>query len=305
MEFKTVTIKVGYGAGGNYDLSSRLVARHLGRFLPGNPDVIVQNVPGGGSLKLTKMMLGSEPADGSVIGSVSEAMPFAPVLDPANADFDPLSMQWIGALSAEPSLCVTTKSSGIDTMEKFLRSDILLGASGKSSLTYIFAAVIKNGLQAKFGIVTGFEGSAEITVASQRGEIAGLCALAYYNVADKLNDFNIIGTFGPSTIPEAPTLPKFSEQIKDPLTRQAAQLIESSREFHLPLIAPPGTPKETLEALRKAYADMGKDPDFLADAAKLGGLTIKITTGEEIAALVADKLKADPAVFDAARNLVK
>ena len=149
------------------------------------------------------------------------------------------------------------------------------------------------------------EGAADIIVASQRGELAGLCALAYHNVADKLDEFNVIGTFGPGTIPHAPTLPRFSDQIKDPVIRQAAQLIESSREFHLPLIAPPETPRETLDALRKAYVDMSRDPDFLADAAKLGDLTIKITTGEEIAALVAGKLKADPTVFEAARNLVK
>lgn len=305
VEFTTVTIKVGYGAGGNYDLSSRLVARHLGRFLPGKPSVVVQNVPGGGSLKLTKMMLASEPADGTVIGSVSEAMPFAPVLDPANADFDPLSMQWIGALTKEPSICITTKSSGIDTMEKFLQSDFLLGASGKSSLTYILAAVVRNGLNARFKIVTGFDGSAEIMVASQRGEVAGVCALVYHNVADKPGEFNVIGRFGPGTIPEAPTLPKFSDQIKDPVIRQAAVLIESSRNFHLPLIVPPETPRETLEILRKAYADMGKDPEFLADAARQDGLNIDITTGEEITKLVADQLKAGPAVLEAARNLAK
>ncbi|PDQ19540.1 hypothetical protein CN311_18950 [Mesorhizobium sanjuanii] len=305
VEFTTVTIKVGYGAGGNYDLTSRLVARHLGRFLPGNPSVVVQNVPGGGSLKLTKMMLGSEPADGSVIASVSEAMPFAPVLDPANADFDPLSMQWIGSLSKEPSICITTKSSGIDTMDKFLQSEFLLGASGKSSLTYILAAVVKNGLPAKFGIVTGFDGIAEIMVASERGEVAGLCALVYYNVADKLDEFNVIGTFGPGTVSGAPALPRFSDQIKDPVKHQAAVLIESSRNFHLPLMAPPGTPKETLDSLRRAYVDMSKDPEFLADAAKPGDLTINITTGEEIGKFVADQLKADPAVFEAARNLAK
>ena len=305
VEFKTITIKVGYGAGGNYDLSSRLIARHLGRFLPGHPDIIVQNVPGGGSLKLTKMMLGSEPADGSVIASVSEAMPFAPTFDPANANFDPLTMQWIGALSSEPCLCVTSKASGIDTAEKFLTQEFLIGASGKNSLSYIAAAMVKNGLNAKFGIVTGFEGSADILVASQRGEVAGLCALPYYGIADKLDQFNILGTIGPGTVAAAPTLPRFSEQIKDPLTRRAAEFIEFSRGFYLPLMAPPGIPRDTLDALRKAYVDMSKDPDFLADAVKMGGITVDITPGEEIAARVAQELKADPAVFEAARNLLK
>ena len=103
VEFQTITIKVGYGAGGGYDQTSRLIARHLGRFLPGQPNIIVQNVPGGGSLKLTKMLVGSEPADGSVIASISEAMFYAPILDPENATFDPLALQWIGSLVDDPA----------------------------------------------------------------------------------------------------------------------------------------------------------------------------------------------------------
>jgi len=113
------------------------------------------------------------------------------------------------------------------------------------------------------------------------------------------------GTIGPGTVAAAPTLPHFSDQIKDPLTRQAAQFIEFSRGFYLPLMAPPGIPRDTLDALRKAYVEMSKDPDFLADAVKMGGITVDITPGEEIAARVAQELKADPAVFEAARNLLK
>ena len=120
---KQITVKVGYGAGGTYDLSSRLVARYLGDHLAGKPDIVVQNVPGGGSLKLTKLMLAGEPADGSVLASISPAMAFAPLLDPDNVDFDPLSIVWLGSLSSEPAYCATSKASGIDTIEKFLSGD--------------------------------------------------------------------------------------------------------------------------------------------------------------------------------------
>jgi tripartite-type tricarboxylate transporter receptor subunit TctC len=135
VEFKTITLKVGYGAGGTYDLSSRLVARHLGKHLPGNPNIVVQNVPGGGSLKLAKLMLGSEPADGSVVAAIGPAIAFAPTLDPQNADFDPLQIVWLGSLSNEPAFCVTKKGSGIDTLEKFLSETFHIGASGKMSAT--------------------------------------------------------------------------------------------------------------------------------------------------------------------------
>jgi tripartite-type tricarboxylate transporter receptor subunit TctC len=304
-EVKTITIKVGYGAGGGYDQTSRLVARHLGRFLPGNPDIVVQNVPGGGSLKLTKMILGSEPADGSVIASISEAMSYAPILDPKNADFDPLALQWLGSLVNEPAYCLTSKSSGIDTMEKFLRSDFLIGASGKSSVTYVFAALVKNGLKAKFNIVTGFEGTSDIELAMERGEIAGMCGVSSYNISGNRDALNIIGTFGPGTAPGSQVLERFSGKIENPTVRQAAELIESVLQFHHPLVAPPGTSREIIDVLRKAYLEMAKDPEFLADAGKLGEMAVNVTKGEEISRLVAQQLKSDPAVFEAARNLVK
>ena len=302
VEFKTITIKVGYGPGGGYDQTSRLIARHLGRFLPGNPDIAVQNVPGGGSLKLTKMVLGSEPADGSVIASVSEAMSYAPVLDPQNANFDPLALQWIGSLVNEPAYCMTAKSSGIDTMDKFLQSDFLIGATGKSSVTYIFAALVKNGLKAKFKIVTGFEGTADIQLAMERGEIAGMCGVSSYNISGNRDTLDLIGTFGSGIVVGKE---RFTAKIEDAKVREAAELIETALHFHHPLVVPPGTPKETVEALRKGYMEMITDPAFLADIGKLGEMTVNATSGEDISRLVALQLKVDPDVFETARNLVK
>lgn len=302
VEFKTITIKVGYGPGGGYDRTSRLIARHLGRFLPGNPDIAVQNVPGGGSLKLTKMVLGSEPADGSVIASVSEAMSYAPVLDPQNANFDPLALQWIGSLVNEPAYCMTAKSSGIDTMDKFLQSDFLIGATGKSSVTYIFAALVKNGLKAKFKIVTGFEGTADIQLAMERGEIAGMCGVSSYNISGNRDTLDLIGTFGSGIVAGKE---RFTAKIEDAKVREAAELIETALHFHHPLVVPPGTPKETVEALRKGYMEMITDPAFLADIGKLGEMTVNATSGEDISRLVALQLKVDPDVFETARNLVK
>ncbi|WP_246675274.1 hypothetical protein [Mesorhizobium sp. B2-3-4] len=305
VEFQTITIKVGYGPGGGYDQTSRLIARHLGRFLPGHPDIVVQNVPGGGSLKLTKMVLGSEPADGSVIASVSEAMSYAPVLDPQNANFDPLALQWIGSLVNEPAYCMTSKGSGIDTMDKFLQSDFLVGATGKSSVTYIFAALVKNGLKAKFKIVTGFDGTADIELAMQRGEIAGMCGVSSYNTSGSRDALNLIGTFGSGPAVGGEKLERFSDKIEDIKVREAATLIETTLQFHHPLVVPPGTPKETVEALRKGYMEMVKDPAFLADIGKLSEMAVNATSGEDISRLVSQQLKVGPDVFETARNLVK
>jgi tripartite-type tricarboxylate transporter receptor subunit TctC len=306
VEFKTITLKVGYGAGGTYDLSSRLVARHLGNFLPGKPEIVVQNVPGGGSLKLTKLMLGSEPADGSVIASIGPTMAFAPTLDPENADFDASRIVWLGSLSNEPGFCVTTRSSGIDTLEKFLSESFHIGASGKSSTTYQQAALVRNGLGAKFDIVTGFDGVAEIELAMERGELAGHCSATVTDLVKKGmgERLNVIGSFGSHRAAEFPDVPRFSAAISDPVAKSAAELVEAARDVNYPLMVPPSTPADIVEALRKGYAEMTADPAFVAEVKAIGEFAFAPTTGEEMSKIVADHLQAEAAVLDAARAMV-
>jgi len=306
-EFKTITLKVGYGAGGTYDLSSRLVARYLGNFLPGKPEIVVQNVPGGGSLKLTKLMLGSEPADGSVIASIGPGMAFAPTLDPGNADFDASAIIWLGSLSNEPAFCVTRKASGIDTMEKFLGSSFHIGASGKNSATYLQAAMVLRGLGAKFDIVTGFDGVAEIELAMERGELAGHCSASATDLLKKgmMDRVNVIGRLGSSAPAELSQVPRFSAAISDPVVRSGAELIESARDINYPLMVPPGTPDDTIAALRNAYSAMAMDAAFVAEVQSIGEFVFAPTSGAEMSKIVEGHLEADAAVLEAARALVK
>jgi tripartite-type tricarboxylate transporter receptor subunit TctC len=304
---KQVTLKVGYGPGGTYDLSSRLVARFLGQHLPGTPEIIVQNVAGGGSLKLTKLMLGSEPADGSVIASISPSMPFAPILDPANVDFDTSKIVWLGSLSSEPSFCIASKASGIDTMEKFLTGDFKMGASAKNSSTYQLAALVRNGLGAKFDIVTGFAGVPEIELAIERGELAGHCVSTEADL-DKpgfIDKFNIIGRLGSGMPQKLGDVPRFSTLIKDPTVRAAAEFIEASRDINYPLMIPPGTPPETVKLFRDAYAAVLSDPDFAKAVDELGEFSLSPKTGEEMQAIVEHQLGVDKTVTDAARKLLQ
>lgn len=301
----TVTIKVGYGAGGTYDISSRLVAQFLGKYLPGNPEVIVQNVPGGGSLKLTKLLLSGEPADGSVIGSISPGMATAPALDPENADFDASKIIWIGSLSSEPAFCVTTKASGIDTMEKFLSQPFLIGASAKNSTTYTQAAIPKNGLGAKYEIVTGFDGVPEIVLAMERGELAGYCSATARDIErGTQGDLNVIGRLGTAPSPELPEVPRFSDAITDPTVKTAAQFIESARDVNYPLMVPPGTPDDIVATLRSAYDKVVVDPEFVAAVKASGELELDPKTGAEMTDILAEHLNADAAVIAAAKALI-
>ncbi len=307
LDAKQITLKVGYGAGGTFDVSSRLIARHLGRFLPNHPEIVVQNVPGGGSLKLAKLMMGSEPADGSVIGSISQSTAFARVWGADGVDFDPAAIVWLGSLSAEPAYCATTKASGIDTMEKFLSGEFHIGASAKNSQTYQLAALVKNGLNAHFNIVTGFAGVAEIELAMERGEIAGHCSASITDLARRsmLDGVNIIGRLGSSVPPEAANIQRFSALIEDPVVRQGAEFIEASRDIGYPLMVPPNTPKDTVKVLRDAYSAMTSDPEFVSAAKALGEFTLSPTTGERMNEIVQAQLGAGDAVLAAARRLVE
>jgi tripartite-type tricarboxylate transporter receptor subunit TctC len=304
---KTVTIKAGFGAGGSYDMAARLVARHIGRFLPGNPTVIVQNVPGGGSMRLTQLMLGAEPTDGSVIAAIAAGMAYAPALDPANAIYDPLDLKWIGSLARGENMCVLVRSAGIDTIDKFVHEKFLLGASGKNSTTYILAALARSALGAQFDIITGFDGVADIELAMHRGEIAGHCVASPGDLDrnDLRAQVHVVAGFGSSDLEGYESVPRLRELTDDPVTREAVELVEAGIDYSLPLVAPAGTPPETLATLRAAFDAMTVDPAFVEDAGRVGDFILRPTSGAILEDIIRTNLAADPAVLEIARNLVK
>lgn len=304
---KTVVIKVGFGPGGGFDLASRLVSRHLGRHLPGNPDVVVQNVPGGGSMRLTQMMFGSEPTDGSAIGSVNTSMALAPKLNPETAGFDPQKINWIGALTRDQHFCVIMKTTGIETLEQFLSGSFTMGASGKSSLLYTLAAAAKNALGGRYDIVTGFQSIPDIELAMRRGEVAGYCGISHSSLTTSslMNEVNVIGGFGATKAEGYENLPRFFAAIEDPLKRRAAELLEVPLDFHFAFMAPADMSPETLAILRGGFQAMAEDPEFLADAERSNGPAIRFTSGSDMQAAFAEALASDEAVFEAARQLIK
>lgn len=304
---RVVTIKVGYGAGGGYDMAARLVSRHIGRFLPGNPDVIVQNVPGGGSMRLTQLMLGAEPTDGSVIGAIGAGMAYAPSLDPSGASYDPLDLGWLGSLARGENMCIVARSTGVDTVEKFVGEDFLVGASGRSSATYVLAALARNSLNARYRIVTGFDGVADIEFAMQRGEIAGHCVASSGDIEmNQLHDqVHVLVRFGSADIAGYESVERLRNLVQDPQLREAASFVESSVEYDFPFVTPAGTPARTVAVLREAFDAMVVDPDFVEDAGRIGDMVLNPTSGPELERIIREKLASDPKIFEIARDLVK
>lgn len=284
---ETVTLKVGYGAGGGYDRIARFVAEHLGSFLPGNPDVRVRNVDGAGSLKLAKMMAGNEPADGSVIALINSSIVIATVTQPGLADFDANSINWIGSMNDSPSVCIVANDSPIRTVEDFLGSDFIVGSSGKASATYVMAALIKNALGAKFRLVTGFKGGAEINLAMERGEIAARCgnSLTSYHATGADKTMRIVGQWTLNAPAETRNLPNFLDMIADSGDRAAATLVIGNLAFDNPLLLPPGTPASIVATYRAAFDAMVASPAFRA-AAVDRGLDLSPKPGAEVANLI-------------------
>ena len=300
----TVMLKVGYGPGGGYDTIARFVAEHLGNHLPGRPDILVQNVAGAGSLKLAKMMVGSEPADGSVIALINSSIAVATVTQPEIADFDANSINWIGSMNETPSVCIVPNDSPIKTVEDFLGADILVGSSGKTSATYVMAALLKNALGARFKLVTGFKGGAEINLAMERGEIGARCgnSLTSYHATGADKTMRLVGQWTFNAPAETKHLPNFLDLIDNDSDRAAAALVIGNLAFDNPLLLPPGTPASIVAEFRAAFDAMVASPEFKTGAVARG-IDLSPKPGTEVAEIVRRLTEMEKPVIDRAGEL--
>lgn len=258
-------------------------------------------------MRLTQLLLGSEPADGSVIGAIGASIAFASKLDPSYANYNPLELGWIGSLAAGENMCIVSRTTGIGTIEEFKNEEFQIGASGRTSSTYVLAALARNALGARFNIVTGFDGVADIDLAMQRGEIAGHCVaskgdLEVNNLHERVN---VIVRFGSEQIEGYESVARLSDLITDPLKKKAAAFVEASVELDNPFVLPAGSSKETVEVFRAAFTSMVRDPEFIDDAGRIRDLVLRPMSGAELENVIQDKLASDPAVFEAARTLLK
>lgn len=306
-EAQSIELRIGYSAGGGYDRFSRLVANHLGNFLPGNPTIVPKNEPGGGSLKLTKLIAASTVNDGSLLAIANPSMTTAPLLTPDNADFDPTKFTWIGSLTKTSSLCVTSKTSGIATMEDFVSKDFILGATGKFDPTYQFAAMVRTITGARFRIVTGYPGSNDIMLAAERGEVQGRCGTSWVSLKKSafIDKVHKIGQVALSAPQELADVPLFIDLIRDDEARlKAAEFLMKPLSMSYPFFAPPGLSDEQTQTLRTAFIEMTEDPAFRAEAVKLG-LDVIPTSGADVQELVRQLNSVDAETVQRAAELMK
>ena len=288
---KTVSLLIGYSVGGGYDAYGRLVARHLGKHIPGNPNVQPQNMTGAGSLKAANYLYSVAPKDGSVIGTFSRSQGIAPLLD--KAEFDSTKFTWLGSVTDEVSLCVTRHDSPVKSFNDLLAKPSTFGGEGAGSDPNVFALLYRNVFGAKIKLVQGYPGTNEIQLAIERGEVDGLCGLSWSTLKGRYPHWlgerkaNILVQAGIKKQAELPSVPTATDLAKEPEQRQILNLILIGQAMARPFAAPPGIPADRKEALIAAFDRTMQDPDFLAEAARLN-FEVNPVTAAKLDALLAE-----------------
>lgn len=269
---RTVFLQVGSETGGIYDIVGRLVARHFAKHMPGPPKMVTQNVPGGGSLALANQFGNVAAHDGTVFGVFNNGMPTTPLLNPQAAHFDPRTFNFIGSTSREAHILVVWRTAPVQTLAELFSKELIVGATSPGAAPYDFPLLTNALIGTKFKIVKGYRGGGETQLAMRRGEIHGNAGLALgsykadYVDAIRNGDVHIVAAFGMVKNRELQDVPLFP--LGSEADRQLFELMYARQFYGRPFATPPGVPQERLQALRQAFAETLRDPDFLAEAAR-------------------------------------
>jgi tripartite-type tricarboxylate transporter receptor subunit TctC len=288
---KTVQIVVGFGVGGGYDLYARALSRYLGKHLPGNPNVVVQNMEGAGSVRAANFVYAGSPQDGTVIAAVNQNMPMYQMLGGAGAKFEAAGMQWLGSMTNSNGLVYTWHSSGIKTLDDAKRQEVPMGAVGAASDSVIFPNLINEMVGTKFKPISGYAGSAQIHLAMERGEVMGRGGNSWASVQTanmswiKENKINILVQVGFEKEPDLPQVPLLLDLVNDEDRKGVIRVVSLPTALGYGHWVAPGVPKDRVAAMRAAYAAVMKDPEFLKETEKTG-MVIRVQAGETLDGLV-------------------
>jgi tripartite-type tricarboxylate transporter receptor subunit TctC len=296
---RTIYLQVGFGPGGENDIWARAIATHLGDHLQGHARVVVQNAPGAGGLKLMNQLYNASPKDGTVIGLINRGIPFEPLLGGAGVQFDPLKMNWLGSPDRDTTVCVALKSARVKEMRDLFTKELVVGATGSGADTAVYPEFLFALLGMKFRVVKGYQGTKDISLAMERGEVEGLC-VAYDSLLHETpmreGRVSILFQAALKADPRLPRIPVATDLARSQADREALALFFGRVELGRPLVLPPGVPVERVRALREALRDTIGDPRFVEDS-KRQGLNLNYINGEQLAATIAAAYRAPKAVI--------
>jgi tripartite-type tricarboxylate transporter receptor subunit TctC len=295
---KGLTLQVGGEAGGAYDLVGRLVGRYLGKYLPGQPSVVVQNVPIGGGVQLLNQFESIAPRDGSVIGTAVASAPLAALLTPQVAKFDPRKFGWIGSAGSEIITVVVSDTSPVQTLEQLYQKELIVGATAPGAASADYAVVANAVLGTKFKPVLGYDGiSTIVKIAMPAGEVDGCAGIVWaalksqYPQELKSGKVRVLAQWGFTKDPDLPDVPLFPTGKTD-ADRQLFQILYARQDYGRPFFTPPDVPAARLEALRNAFEHVFKDAAFIDDV-RQQRLDLEYVPGDTLAALT-DRLMSSP-----------
>jgi tripartite-type tricarboxylate transporter receptor subunit TctC len=297
---KTISMVVGYGPGTGNDLFMRAVQRHIGQHLPGQPQVIPVNMPGAASLTMLNYIANAAPRDGTVIGMPSRSLVTEPLLGNEQARFDGTKLSWIGSATKDVSVCMTWSKSDIRSLDDAKKRDVLLGATGYAADSNMFPLLINEAAGTRLKPLLGYADSGAVGIAMEQGELDGYCGFTVSAIKSahpqwlEQKQINIIIQISPTGHPDLKGVPLIFDFVKNDAQRATFDFAFAPQEMGRPVVAPPDIPADRLAALRKAFDDTMKDPEFLADAKRSGLEILEPMSGEAVAQLVA-KLYATPA----------
>jgi tripartite-type tricarboxylate transporter receptor subunit TctC len=307
---KTIRIIVGIDVGSGYDVTARVLQRHWGKHIPGNPTLIVQNQPGAGSRTMVNQLVGNGPFDGTVIGAPFNGLPTAPLLQPEGVRFEPAKMLWLGSTNRETQVTYLWHTAPVKTFAEIIQTQVVTGAQTAGTTQWDFPLLANAVLNTKFKVVSGYKSSQAIHLAMEREEVHGNGATNWTTLLSlngswvKEKKVNVLAQWAMKKHPDLPDVPSVLDLAKTPEDRAALELLIARLEYGRPYFVPPGTPDDRVQALRRAFDATMKDPEFLADAKKLS-MEIDPITGQQTQELIAKVLSTPQPVADRVRKAIE
>jgi len=296
-----LTLVIGSDASGEYNQSGRLLARHIGKHVPGNPTVTVQNMPGASGIKSANYLYAVAAKDGSVFGLFNKSMAFYEATKTDNANYKSAEFNWIGSMSRTNNLVVVWAATGVKTLEDAKQREVVLGSIGAGGTMTTYPLILNNVVGTKFKLVLGYAGGQVVDLAMERGEVEGRGSYSWSDLkkvrADWLRDhkINILAQYGIRKEPDLPDVPLSIDLGRNDQERRALEFISSDIEMARPFMMPPKVPAERVTALREAFDRTMVDPQFL-DEAKQGQIDVSPMTGMELESLVRRTIETPPEI---------
>jgi tripartite-type tricarboxylate transporter receptor subunit TctC len=304
---KQVRLIVGHPVGNDHDVGGRLLAKYLSKHIPGRPTIIVQNMTAAASIAAANYVYLQAPRDGTVIGTFSRNFPSQAMMGQPNIEADPRRLQWLGATSFPGRVCTASAAAPVKTAADLFAHELIVGGSGAASTLSIVPTVLNHVLGTKFRIIEGYKAAQHVLLAIERGEVQGVCSsYSQFRSSERLfreGKLRILFRVEEAAIPDIAEVPTIFDAAKTDEQRQLMRLVFSSVEFGRPYVFPPDVPSDRVEIMRTAIAEAARDPELLAEAAKMK-LDMAYRPPEHLARLIANLYATPPAMVDAIKKLV-